>query len=155
MERLLGWGMQIFAVLGLWRGLIGALAIAVLGWPAGAAAQAFQTLYSFQGAPDGLSPFGVVVDPTTGNIVQALKDEPITLYGDGRQTRSFCYVDDLLDGLNLLMESPPTSLAHVILATLTRSQFAISPSSCFARSARNRASSTVRSRKMIRSGANR
>jgi UDP-glucuronate decarboxylase len=40
-------------------------------------------------------------------IVQALKDEPITLYGDGRQTRSFCYVDDLLDGLNLLMESPP------------------------------------------------
>jgi UDP-glucuronate decarboxylase len=40
-------------------------------------------------------------------VVQALKGEPITLYGDGRQTRSFCYVDDLLDGLNLLMESPP------------------------------------------------
>jgi UDP-glucuronate decarboxylase len=38
-------------------------------------------------------------------IVQALRDEPITLYGDGSQTRSFCYVDDLLDGLELLMES--------------------------------------------------
>jgi UDP-glucuronate decarboxylase len=43
-------------------------------------------------------------------IVQALKGEPITLYGNGRQTRSFCYVDDLLDGLSLLMESP----LHVI-----------------------------------------
>jgi len=40
-------------------------------------------------------------------IVQALRDEPITLYGDGSQTRSFCYVDDLLNGLELLMESSP------------------------------------------------
>ena len=32
-------------------------------------------------------------------IVQALRNEPITIYGDGRQTRSFCYVDDLVDGL--------------------------------------------------------
>lgn len=39
-------------------------------------------------------------------IVQALKGEPITLYGDGAQTRSFCYVDDLIDGLMRLMESP-------------------------------------------------
>jgi UDP-glucuronate decarboxylase len=38
-------------------------------------------------------------------IVQALKGEPITLYGDGRQTRSFCYVDDLVDGLVRLMDS--------------------------------------------------
>ena len=38
-------------------------------------------------------------------IVQALRDEPITLYGDGSQTRSFCYVDDLIDGLMKLMES--------------------------------------------------
>ncbi len=38
-------------------------------------------------------------------IVQALKDEPITVYGDGTQTRSFCFVDDLLEGLELLMES--------------------------------------------------
>ncbi len=40
-------------------------------------------------------------------IVQALKNEPITLYGDGKQTRSFCYVDDLIDGLVRLMASAP------------------------------------------------
>lgn len=36
-------------------------------------------------------------------IVQALKGEPITIYGEGQQTRSFCYVDDLLDGFLKLM----------------------------------------------------
>ncbi|MBE7635982.1 NAD-dependent epimerase/dehydratase family protein [Sneathiella sp. P13V-1] len=36
-------------------------------------------------------------------IVQALKNEPITLYGDGSQTRSFCYVDDLIDGMMAMM----------------------------------------------------
>lgn len=39
-------------------------------------------------------------------IVQALRGEDITLYGDGEQTRSFCYVDDLVDGLIALMDSP-------------------------------------------------
>jgi nucleoside-diphosphate-sugar epimerase len=39
-------------------------------------------------------------------IVQALRSEDITIYGDGSQTRSFCYVDDLVDGLIKLMESP-------------------------------------------------
>jgi UDP-glucuronate decarboxylase len=39
-------------------------------------------------------------------IVQALKGEPITVYGDGSQTRSFCYVDDLIDGLVRLMAAP-------------------------------------------------
>lgn len=38
-------------------------------------------------------------------IVQALKGEDITVYGDGQQTRSFCYVDDLIDGFLLLMGS--------------------------------------------------
>ncbi|WP_114227939.1 MULTISPECIES: UDP-glucuronic acid decarboxylase family protein [Sphingomonas] len=38
-------------------------------------------------------------------IVQALKGQPITLYGSGEQTRSFCYVDDLIDGLVRLMNS--------------------------------------------------
>jgi UDP-glucuronate decarboxylase len=41
-------------------------------------------------------------------IVQALKSEPITIYGNGSQTRSFCYVDDLIDGLILLMQSEET-----------------------------------------------
>lgn len=41
-------------------------------------------------------------------IVQALKGEPITIYGDGNQTRSFCYVDDLVDGMIRLMESDRT-----------------------------------------------
>ncbi|HWG30653.1 MAG TPA: UDP-glucuronic acid decarboxylase family protein [Steroidobacteraceae bacterium] len=39
-------------------------------------------------------------------IVQALRGEPITLYGDGLQTRSFCYVDDLIDGLVRMMNNP-------------------------------------------------
>jgi len=39
-------------------------------------------------------------------IVQALAGEPITLYGDGAQTRSFCYVDDLIEGLIRLMAAP-------------------------------------------------
>jgi UDP-glucuronate decarboxylase len=39
-------------------------------------------------------------------VVQALQGEPITIYGDGLQTRSFCYVDDLVGGLMLLMDSP-------------------------------------------------
>ena len=38
-------------------------------------------------------------------IIQALSGEPITLYGNGGQTRSFCYVDDLIDGLVRLMDS--------------------------------------------------
>src|SRR5690606_28814618 len=40
-------------------------------------------------------------------IVQALARRPLTIYGDGSQTRSFCYVEDLIDGLVRLMESPP------------------------------------------------
>jgi len=39
-------------------------------------------------------------------VVQALLGKPLTVYGDGSQTRSFCYVDDLIEGLVRLMESP-------------------------------------------------
>ena len=38
-------------------------------------------------------------------IVQALRGEPLTVYGEGNQTRSFCYVSDLIDGLHRLMEA--------------------------------------------------
>ena len=38
-------------------------------------------------------------------IVQALRNEPITIYGDGSQTRSFCFVDDLVDGFLAMMAS--------------------------------------------------
>tara|TARA_B100001989_G_C24519037_1_gene454773 strand:+ start:137 stop:1069 length:933 start_codon:yes stop_codon:yes gene_type:complete len=48
-------------------------------------------------------------------IVQALKNEELNIYGDGKQTRSFCYVDDLIKGLVSLMESnfqDPINLGH-------------------------------------------
>jgi UDP-glucuronate decarboxylase len=48
-------------------------------------------------------------------VVQALNGDPITIYGDGQQTRSFCYVDDLIDGLVRLMESPPSLTGPVNL----------------------------------------
>jgi len=55
--------------------------------------------------------YGPRMHPADGRVVsnfiiQALNGEPITLYGEGTQTRSFCYVDDLIDGLMRLMESP-------------------------------------------------
>jgi UDP-glucuronate decarboxylase len=40
-------------------------------------------------------------------VVQALRGEDITVYGKGDQTRSFCYVDDLVDGIVALMENTP------------------------------------------------
>ena len=39
-------------------------------------------------------------------IVQALRNQPITIYGDGSQTRSFCYVDDLIDAIVLMIDTP-------------------------------------------------
>ena len=41
-------------------------------------------------------------------IVQALKGEPITIYGDGSQTRSFCYVDDMIRAFVVFMATPAT-----------------------------------------------
>jgi UDP-glucuronate decarboxylase len=56
--------------------------------------------------------YGPRMHPEDGRVVsnfimQALRGEPITIYGDGSQTRSFCYVDDLIEGLIRLMASPP------------------------------------------------
>src|SRR5437763_17190651 len=56
-----------------------------------------------------LNPYGPPMRPNDGRAVptfvrQALDGEPITVFGDGTQTRSFCYVDDLVRGLVLLAE---------------------------------------------------
>ncbi len=56
-------------------------------------------------------------------IVQALRGAPITLYGDGQQTRSFCYVDDLIEGLIRLMNTPdevtgPVNLGNPVEFTI-------------------------------------
>jgi UDP-glucuronate decarboxylase len=56
--------------------------------------------------------YGPRMQPNDGRvvssfIVQALRGEPLTVFGDGSQTRSFCYVDDLVDALIRLMSSPP------------------------------------------------
>mgnify|MGYP005621322063 FL=1 len=48
-------------------------------------------------------------------IVQALRGEPITIYGDGAQTRSFCYVDDLVSGLIALMDNTSSETGPVNL----------------------------------------
>lgn len=48
-------------------------------------------------------------------VVQALKDEDITIYGDGLQTRSFCYVDDLVDGIIRMMNSEKGYLGPINL----------------------------------------
>ena len=60
-------------------------------------------------------------------IVQALKGEPITIYGDGNQTRSFCYVDDLVDGLVRLMATGADSPGRSISAIRTNSPSGSSP----------------------------
>jgi UDP-glucuronate decarboxylase len=56
-------------------------------------------------------------------IVQALKGEPLTVYGDGAQTRAFCYVDDLVDGFVRLMAAPdhvtgPINLGNPVETTV-------------------------------------
>jgi UDP-glucuronate decarboxylase len=77
-------------------------------------------------------------------IVQALKGEDITIYGDGNQSRSFCYVDDLVEAMLRMMETPPEvtgpinigspneftilELARLVIAsTATKSKIAFAP----------------------------
>jgi UDP-glucuronate decarboxylase len=68
--------------------------------------------------------YGPRMHPADGRVVsnfimQALRGEPLTIYGEGQQTRSFCYVDDLIDGLMRLMDSPPEFTGPVNLGNPT------------------------------------
>ncbi len=80
--------------------------------------RAAETLFWEYGAHQGVetriarifNTYGPRMHPEDGRVVsnfvvQALRGEPLTLYGDGSQTRSFCYVDDLVEGLIRLMAS--------------------------------------------------
>ena len=72
--------------------------------------------------------YGPRMHPNDGRVVsnfvvQALRGEPITIYGDGGQTRSFCYVDDLIEGFVRLMNSPaeltgPVNLGNPVEFTI-------------------------------------
>jgi UDP-glucuronate decarboxylase len=72
--------------------------------------------------------YGPRMHPNDGRVVsnfimQSLKDEEITVYGDGSQSRSFCYVDNLVEGLILLMNSPddftgPVNLGNPVEFTI-------------------------------------
>ena len=72
--------------------------------------------------------YGPHMHPNDGRVVsnfimQALAHQPIPIYGDGSQTRSFCYVDDLIDGFDRLMRSPddfcgPVNLGNPVECTM-------------------------------------
>jgi UDP-glucuronate decarboxylase len=68
--------------------------------------------------------YGPRMHPNDGRVVsnfimQALRNDPITLYGDGSQTRSFCYVDDLIDGFVRLMKTPDSVTGPINLGNAT------------------------------------
>ena len=68
--------------------------------------------------------YGPRMHPNDGRVVsnfimQALNDEPITIYGDGSQTRSFCYVDDMITAFVALMATPPEFTGPVNLGNPT------------------------------------
>jgi dTDP-glucose 4,6-dehydratase len=70
--------------------------------------------------------YGPRLHPSDGRVIsnflmQALRDEPLTIYGNGSQTRSFCYVTDLIDGIMLLSRSSehlPVNLGNSIEFTI-------------------------------------
>lgn len=62
--------------------------------------------------------YGPRMRPTDGRVIsnfvnQALKNEQMTVYGDGKQTRSFCFVSDMVDGLIRLMDAPSGEVVNV------------------------------------------
>jgi UDP-glucuronate decarboxylase len=72
--------------------------------------------------------YGPRMHPNDGRVVsnfimQALANQPLTIYGDGTQTRSFCYVDDMIAGFDRLMQSPdgfsgPVNLGNPVEHTM-------------------------------------
>src|SRR5215213_7535813 len=87
-----------------------------------------------------VNPIGPRMDPYDGRVVisfirQALNDEPITVFGDGRQTRSLCYVFDLVRGINLVMEADfiePINLGNpqeITIIDIAREVLALIPGS--------------------------
>jgi len=88
-------------------------------------AEAMATAYhTYYGIPIRIvrifNTYGPRMDPNDGRVVtnfitQALRGEPLTIYGDGSQTRSFCYIDDLIEGIIRLMNveySRPVNLGN-------------------------------------------
>jgi UDP-glucuronate decarboxylase len=76
--------------------------------------------------------YGARMHPNDGRvvsnfIVQALLGRDITIYGDGTQTRAFCYVDDLIDGLVGLMKSQDDLVGPINLAIPKSSRCSGSP----------------------------
>src|SRR5215213_2318838 len=84
--------------------------------------------------------YGPRMDPHDGRVVisfirQALNDEPLTVFGDGKQTRSLCYVSDLVRGINLVMEADfiePINLGNpqeITIIDIAREVLALIPGS--------------------------
>jgi len=64
--------------------------------------------------------YGPYMDPEDGRVIsnfitQALANKPLTIYGDGKQTRSFCYVDDMIDGFRAMERAPAGFIGPVNL----------------------------------------
>jgi nucleoside-diphosphate-sugar epimerase len=86
-------------------------------------AEAITSVYVREFGLDGrivriFNTYGPRMNPNDGRsvpnfITQALRGEPLTVYGDGRQTRSYCYVDDMVAGLIAVMFAPPDTRGMV------------------------------------------
>lgn len=86
-------------------------------------AEALTSVYVNEYGLDGrivriFNTYGPRMNPDDGRSVpnfisQAIRNEPITIYGDGKQTRSYCYVDDMVSGLIAVMFAPPETRGMV------------------------------------------
>lgn len=82
--------------------------------------------------------YGPRLHPSDGRVIsnfmmQALRGDPLTVYGDGQQTRSFCYVDDLIEGILRLAQSNehmPTNIGNPIEFTILECAQAVLEATC-------------------------